>query len=100
MSRLHPLLSLLTWPAATHPVARSLLRATAQPRALFQGTDQGRWAAPSGSKTITAAQFMKAVKNGGKVITGQDLASKKAAQEQAHLGRNRGRPATRAGGAA
>lgn len=86
MSKLHPLLMLLTLglaacgssggggnpPPGDDPAQTAFFRS--QPE--FGGP------APSGSETVTPAQFMEAVKNGGQVITAQDLAREKAAQER------------------
>lgn len=38
--------------------------------------------APAGAQTVTPEQFMEAVKQGGRVITAQDLAAEKDAQER------------------
>lgn len=85
MSKLHPLLILLTLglaacgssgggnpPPGDDPAQAAFFKA--QPE--FGGP------APAGSETVTPAQFMEAVRNGAKVITAQDLASEKAAQER------------------
>ena len=83
MSKLHPLLLLLTLtlaacgssgstPPGDDPAQTAFFKA--QPE--FGGT------APAGSETVTPAQFMEAVNSGGKVATAQDLADELAAQQQ------------------
>ncbi|CAM4430502.1 C1 family peptidase [Deinococcus marmoris] len=50
--------------------------------AFFKAQPEFGGAAPANIETVTPAQFMEAVKNGGKVITEQDLAKEQAAQEK------------------
>lgn len=49
--------------------------------AFFKTQTEFGGAAPVGAETVTPAQFMDAVKNGGEVITAQDLADEQATQE-------------------
>ncbi|MEW6422689.1 MAG: C1 family peptidase [Deinococcota bacterium] len=48
--------------------------------AFFKGQPEFGATAPAGAQTVTPAQFMEAVKNGGRVITAQTLADEQAAQ--------------------
>ena len=50
--------------------------------AFFKSQPEFGGTAPAGAETVTPAQFMDAVKNGGTVITAQDLANEKATQER------------------
>ncbi len=82
--RLHPLLIALTLAlAACGPSGGT----TPPPgddgtTAFFKAQPEFGAAAPAGVEAVTPAQFMEAVKGGGKVITAQDLASEQAAQEK------------------
>ncbi|WP_019588400.1 C1 family peptidase [Deinococcus apachensis] len=85
MSRLHPLLILLTLGLAAcgssgggNPPPGDDPAQTA----FFKSQPEFGAAAPSGSETVTPAQFMEAVRSGGTVITAQTLADEKAAQER------------------
>ncbi|MDB5046775.1 MAG: hypothetical protein JWQ08_2825, partial [Deinococcus sp.] len=85
MSKLHPLLLLLTLTLAAcgssggggnPPGDDPALTAFSKAQPEFGGT------APAGSDMVTPAQFMEAVKNGGKVITAQNFADERAVQER------------------
>jgi hypothetical protein len=81
MSRLHPFLLLTLTLAACGPSGGN----TPPPddtAAFFKTQPEFGGPAPAGSETVTPAQFMDAVKNGGKVATAQDLANEQAAQER------------------
>ncbi|MFB9991429.1 C1 family peptidase [Deinococcus oregonensis] len=85
MSKLHPLLLLLTLTLAAcgssggggTPPGDDPAQA-----AFFKTQPEFGGAAPAGIDLVTPAQFMEAVKNGGKVITAQNLADERAAQER------------------
>ena len=84
MSRLHPLLLLLTLTlAACGPSGGGGTPPPDDPQAAFFRTQpEFGGPAPAGTVTVTPAQFMDAVKNGGHILTAQDLANEKAAQER------------------
>ncbi|CAM3832384.1 C1 family peptidase [Deinococcus frigens] len=83
-SKLHPVLILLTLTLAAcgpsggegNPPPDD---ATAE---FFKTQTEFGGAVPAGAEAVTPVQFMEAVKNGGRVITVQDLADEKAAQEK------------------
>ncbi|EYB67238.1 hypothetical protein DEIPH_ctg046orf0037 [Deinococcus phoenicis] len=82
MSKLHPLLLLLTLGLAACGSSGPAGGDDPAQTAFFKAQPEFGAAVPPGSEPVTPAQFMEAVKNGGKVITAQDLANEKAAQER------------------